>query len=379
MNNQIIGVLHIGADNIGYGGRSVIAYQLTQHMSAKIRNDFLVFHKIDAYFEAQINAKNGKIMLVDDLPDRKQRIYYEWCRSKKINRIMRENQYDIVHIHADNAYEAIKSAIISAIAGIPHVFIHAHTTGSQEKHNIALKCVIAISKNIIIKTADETFACSREAASYCFGRMPDNIQIIKNGIDINKYLFSNSVREKVRKEMQVENKYVIGCVGRLALEKNHFFLLKVFKHVMKIRPEAVLMLIGEGECRSQIERQAEESGINGSVMLLGNRKDVPMLLQAMDVFVLTSHYEGFGIVNIEAQAAGLPCVVSDAIPKEAKILNSFHRISLEEPAEKWAKIVCNMTAFNRTIDIKAFKENGFDIIENAAQLEKIYIKYGSEE
>ncbi|SET90609.1 Glycosyltransferase involved in cell wall bisynthesis [Lacrimispora sphenoides] len=371
-----IKVLHIGADNIGRGGRSVIVFNLTQHMNPKlVCNDFLCFKKVEAELENLINDKGGHLQYILNLPKRNKRLTYEYARTKAILDTIKNNKYDIIHIHADHAYEVIKSAIISKMAGCRVVFAHAHATGISENSNRALPFIIGLCKKNIPLFCDRTFACSNEAAKFMFGRIPNDLVIINNGIELDSYTFNPELRKRIREGLHISDKYVIGCIGRLTEPKNHQFLIKVFYEYQKTDKNSILMLVGDGELRAEIEKLSQDFGIRDSVMFMGNCNNVKELLQGMDIFVLTSKREGFGIVNIEAQAAGLQCVVSDVVPKTAKVEDNFQFLSINEPAIIWANCIRNSKKINakRESNIDLLKEKGYDIADNSIVLQEIYV------
>ena len=374
---EIIKVLHIGADNIGYGGRSVIAFNLAQHMNNKIiHNDFLALKKINNYFERLINDTNGKILEVSIIKSTP-RIKFEVERTRKIIKAIKTEKYDIVHIHADHAYEAMKSVWIAQKAGVKKFVIHAHTAGNNKDYSVLKKCIIHFCQIIIARQTYMQVACSNEAALYLFGKKNRNKKyIINDGIDSSLFKYDSSSRKKKREYLGFkEDELVIGCVGRLAPSKNHIYLLRVFEEIKKIEPNARLILIGDGELKEKLRNVCKNKGLTESVNFLGNRNDVPELMQAMDVFVLPSLFEGFGIVNIEAQCAGLPCVLSDGIPKSVKITELVTFLPLELKPEIWAETILYLVMQNQRADRSSDVCNtGFDIRTSGKKVEEIYCK-----
>mgnify|MGYP002512034407 CR=1 FL=1 len=372
-------VLHIGADNIGYGGRSVIAFNLTQNMNHKIVvNDFLTFKRIEDSFADKIAAKGGNVITIL-LEDKRNKLRFEYERTGKMIKKIKYGKYDIVHIHADHAYEAMKSVWIAGMAGVKKFVIHGHSAGSEYRYTDLKKLLIVICQYVVAKSHALQLACSEEAAVYLFGRRNKNsTYIIRNGIKVSLYQYSVWEREEIRKCMGYETKQlIIGCVGRFSYPKNHRFLIEIFENILKRLSSARLILVGDGELKAEIEKIAREKEIYNSIDFLGNRNDVPKLLQAMDVFVLPSIYEGFGIVNLEAQCSGLPCVVSDKIPKSVKVTELVTFLSLEESAEKWADTVINTASGSiRKSRADEIAAHGFDIANSGAMLEKYYDRLG---
>ena len=154
------------------------------------------------------------------------------------------------------------------------------------------------------------------------------ITIIPNAIDLEKFAFNPDKRKLLRQKLGLENKFVLGHIGRFVYPKNHSFLIDVFAEVVKVKPEARLMLVGDGELRKNIEEKVVSLGLQDKVLFLGNRNDVADLYNAMDIFLLPSHYEGLPVVGVEAQANGLKCLFSDKVTEESKLIDQFEFISL---------------------------------------------------
>ena len=214
--------------------------------------------------------------------------------------------------------------------------------------------------------ADVKIAPSSLAAAFTFGKSEiKNVQLIHNGVDLSVYRYSADNRKKIRSEFSLdENRLVVGHVGRFTYQKNHRFLLQIFAELLKKVPDAMLILVGKGEKREEVEIQISELGIEKSVIFTGVRSDVPALLSAMDVFVFPSFYEGMPNTVIEAQATGLPCVIADTITKEAEVTDCVNFMSLSDSAESWADKA--LTLFekdkeNRFCYGDKMKKAGYDI------------------
>lgn len=187
--------------------------------------------------------------------------------------------------------------------------------------------------------------------------------IINNAIQTKDYAFDEAVRNEIRKEYKLEDKYVIGHVGRFQYQKNHEFLVDVFNEYLKLDNKAVLMLVGQGEGEEAIRQKVADLGMTENVMFMGVRSDVNKLLQAMDIFVLPSHFEGLPLVLVEAQSAGLPCYVSkDVITKESDVTGNIEFISLDDGDKKWAQIIYdNKKSDDRNKYTQLVIDAGFDI------------------
>lgn len=372
MMGKYIKVLHVGADNIGFGGRSTVAYNLAINMNDDIiHNDFLAFKSVDPSFKEIINKKKGKVVRVKN---RSNNVFLQ-----KINTIiqvvtlMKKNHYDIVHIHADNAPEVLKVIIMCEISSIKNIVIHAHSAGQINHNNLLTRFYLKVCQKILDVTKAKKIAVTKKAAKYMFGQYLKNVIIVHNGIDIKRYLFDDSLRIQERDKLGISDNFVIGCVARLSKIKNHLFLLDVFKEVLNKESDAKLVLVGDGPLKNEIETYAKKNKIWENIVFLGNRKDVPRLLQMFDVFVLPSFHEGLGVVNIEAQTAGLPCVVSDGVPVEAKILSDFVFLSLSDSKRTWANTILSFNSFERKNTESEIRHAGYDVSVSAKKVQTIYL------
>ena len=195
---------------------------------------------------------------------------------------------------------------------------------------------------------------------------------MNNAIDAKKFIYNEEVRKQKRAELGVEDKFVIGHVGRFNLQKNHEFLVKRFADFAKTNEDAVLVLIGNGELQEKIKEMAKEYGIETKVKFLGLREDIPQLLQAMDLFLFPSLFEGLPVTLVEAQAAGLPCVISDMITDEIMITDQISKVSLSGNTSLWNQEIVKYRYSKRKNTMEAIIEHGFDIEKNARWLEEFY-------
>jgi glycosyltransferase involved in cell wall biosynthesis len=201
-----------------------------------------------------------------------------------------------------------------------------------------------------------------------------NYKVVPNGIDVSKYSFNPLVRKEVKNEFQINNSIVLGHVGNFVEQKNHAFLVSVFKKVNEIRPETVLLLVGEGMLMKRITQKIDRNGLSDRVIMTGARRDVNRLLQAMDVFIFPSLSEGFGNAVTEAQVAGLPCIVSDKVPHEVGITDLVEFVALDQGAEVWAdKIISKFKNFERKNMSAEIAKAGYDIKPIAKWYENFYL------
>ena len=284
----------------------------------------------------------------------------------------KEHGYDFIHSHLPNAAMVyLKSA---KKAGIRLRIQHSHNTSGGT--NITKKTRNYVMKRSANKHATHYFACSKLAGKYLFGNRAvrdGDVIIIPNCININRFLFSLSTRQSTREALCLENSFVIGHVGRITPQKNQEFLIDIFSELYKIDDNAVLLLIGEGEDEVKTRQKAAKLGLESTVRFLGVRSDIPELMQAMDVFLFPSRFEGLGIVLIEAQAAGLPAIASDVVPQEVAVTDLISYMPLKEPAKAWAKAALALKGISRVDTSEMLLQGGYDIVSAAKELESLYL------
>ena len=289
-------------------------------------------------------------------------------------RFFREHQYDVLHCNA-----SAKGVIVLACAkeaGVKVRILHSHcakvVTGNPIKH-IAAETL----KLPAVALATHLAACSTEAGEFLFGsRLVREGRVVRlpNAIELERYGFDPEARESVRKEIGAYNDAkVYADVGRFQSVKNQKMLIRVFSEVLKREPDSLLVLVGDGDERFDCESLAAELGISASVRFLGLRDDVARLDQGFDVFVMTSLFEGLPVVAVEAQAAGLPCVLSDGITTEACVLPESHIVPINAPLDVWADaLVSTCPSERRTDGIQAMADAGFEIHKATRKLERFY-------
>ena len=225
--------------------------------------------------------------------------------------------------------------------------------------------------------ATHLFSCGKEAGDWMFGGAP--YQVMNNAIDTQQYRFDADLRSRVRKELAIDDEaFVVGHVGRFHPQKNHKFLIDIFAKVSALNEKAVLLLVGDGDLRTEIEQQAVALGVFESIIFAGVRSDVPALMQAMDCFVFPSLYEGIPVTMIEAQASGLPCVVSDGVPVECDKTGLFKHIPLSGGVELWAEEIIRTRSISRYITREQIIQAGYDIEANAQWLQNFYLEQWKE-
>ncbi|HFU3811410.1 TPA: glycosyltransferase [Streptococcus suis] len=364
-------VLIQGAENFGRGGRSVITWNLTEPLSQDFQVDFLskIEVKDPKYFD-KIKERQGQIIVEPRTSNKFSKIF---MRLFKLPKCLREGKYDISHINADDAWEAMKGILFARLSGINHYVVHAHNTKSKYQNGIR-KLLMFLSQKCLLNLSNlEKVACSQEAARFLFG-ISDDVKIIENGICLEDYTFNEVTRREMREKLRISvQAKVVGTVGRLSEQKNPLFILNIIEELIKIDPTYQFIWIGDGSLKDELIIKSKEKELSENIKFLGNRSDVNDLLQVLDVFILPSLYEGFGIVNIEAQVSGLPCLVSDTVPELAKVNDNFYFLSIKKSATVWAQHIVDIID-QRILSnhLELFRKRGFDIKQGAEKLRASY-------
>lgn len=277
-------------------------------------------------------------------------------------KVIKNNNYKMVHIHKSSATMVIE-AVICKICRVPIVIGHSHNSLSKEVN------LHRILKPVVNKLITHKYACSEEAGRWIFGQRSDFV-VIRNAVDAVKYAFKPEIRSDYRRRMNLEGCYVIGIVAKLHKPKNVGRLIDIFREIQKIKDNAVLMIIGDGPEKETLMQKAEN--IKDKVLFLGMRDDVNNLMSVMDVFVMTSFFEGLPVATIEAQAAGLKLVVSNRVPT-VDILGELCVLSLDDNNEIWRDEIIKESLFDRSTAREFVQKAGFDIEMEVKRLEKQYL------
>ncbi|MBE7029094.1 MAG: glycosyltransferase family 1 protein [Ruminococcaceae bacterium] len=364
----MVRVLHV-IHGMDCGGTENMIMNLYRKIDRKkLQFDFLVHTDKPCFFDEEIKKLGGKIYQVP---------YYNLINELKYRKsislfLKTHPEYKIIHGHLGScAHIYLKIAKKYGLYAIAH----SHSANSSIT---SLKNILYLSFNRITgKIADHIFACSYEAGICRYGKKvctESKFEVIKNAIDSEKYLPDMDAVKSIKDELLLDNSFTVGHIGRLTEAKNHAFLLKVFAEILNLKPDAKLLLVGEGELRKEIEAKVKEMGLCEKVIITGIRSDVSQIIHTMDCFVFTSLYEGLGIAVIEAECAGIPCFINKTLPKDLDINPNLFRISLKETPLEWAKIIvdnCNNKIDNK-VALENIKKSGYDISKTATHLENFY-------
>ena len=354
-------VLNVLTGPIAYEGISMSVLNYFKNIdNSKIKMDFVGPYIVDE-IEKQINDKGGKVYIIEGR--KKNPLRY----IKKVSLLIKENKYDIVQAHGSSAILCLEM-IAAKKAGCKIRIAHCRNTKCD--HVILDKLL----RPIFYKTYTHGFACGELAGKWLF--KDRKFEIINNGKDTEKFKYDEEIRKKMRYKCNLEDKIVIGHVGNFNEQKNHTFLIDILYNLVQKNPNYYLVSIGKGRLQSAIEQKVKELGIDKNILFVGASSEVEKWLQAMDIMVFPSKFEGFPNVLVEWQIAGLPCIISSAITKEVKLTNLVQFVPLEKNPKYWAEEIGKIELQDRNLIkdkvIAQIKEQGYDIKENAKKLEKIY-------
>lgn len=286
-------------------------------------------------------------------------------------KVLKEEKYDIVHSHMTltNFY----ALLLAKFSGVQVCISHSHN--SLVSTNYIKKLVYSLLRFLNCICATNYFACGQDAADFLFGKKNRaKIKIFNNAIESEKYAYSITNRLKIRTKLNIENKVCIGHVGRFMNQKNQIFLIDIFEKYHKYNPNSVLLIIGDGELRPIITNYINQKQLSDSVIMTGNINNVFELYSAMDLFLLPSLFEGLPVVVIEAQASGLPCLLSDKIDERCKLTNLVKFIPIEK-AEDWVNVMIDENLTQREMYLtKKIDLKGYDLKKEAKRMEELYLQ-----
>lgn len=356
-------IIHVMGKMNGAGVESMVMNYYRHIDKEKFQFDFIVDNDSQVIPYEEIKSYGGEIYKVSP--------YQQLTKYKRdLKRVFDSHNYTIIHSHINSLNlfplnEAKK-------AGIPIRIAHSHSTaaaGETTKNMV---------KNILrpFSTLYPTHycSCSQSAGEWLFGKkisIKKGLTIVSNGIEIDRFQFNQVERERLRAELNITGKYVIGHTGRLCFQKNQEFLIQLIQELSVIESDAVLLLLGDGPDRQKLASLARKLGVLDKVIFLGNKKDVNRYYNAMDIFVFPSRYEGFGISAIEAQVSGMPVVLSNKVPEEACLTDKCTMLPLEKGVAPWVDTITGY--MDDPIRKTKVTLKDFDISSNVKQLEEYYL------
>lgn len=339
-------------DGDSYGGISKIINDLTKNIS-NIKFDYLT----------SINLCNNWINLNISRRTLKGKIIY----NHRLHKFLKTNNYDVVHINSGVFLFSFQVVLICKLSKIKKIVVHSHSTPNISKFK---KIIIKLLNPIFRKLTNVHLACSNEAAKSLFTKTKDVI-ILKNGININNFKFDEKIRKIYREKLNINNNTVYCHIGSFDKAKNHIFLIDLFNKIHENNKHSILLMIGDGILKKEIEKKVKLLNIQDKVLFLGYRTDIKELLCASDVFLFPSLNEGLGIVLIESQTNGLPVLVSKNISECANISDNYKKINNYD-IDTWINNLTINSIKQRKIAFKDTIKSGYDIKTSSKQLEKIY-------
>lgn len=359
-------------DGIGNaGGIQEMAIKWMENVDhSKVKIDILTYcHvKADNYTE-RVKALGGEVYVIESFQEKNK---FLLSMSQTASFLKQHSDYSIIHAHASS--KAFFVLWFAKKSGIKVRILHSHATRFVMTGKIALLAA-NILKPLANMMATNYFACSPEAGEFLFGKHK-KVFIAHNGIDTNLFFPNKSIRIQMRKELQVEdNCFLIGNVGRFRPQKNHTFLMDIFKEVCSLDNKARLVCVGGGELENAIKEKAKFLGISDRIIFLGVRKDVNKLMQAFDLLVMPSLFEGLPVTGVEAQAVGTPCLFASTITKDAAILPNTSYLKLEDSPKQWAEKILSYKQQHRLVNATDYvRQKGYDILLETQKMQNFYIE-----
>ncbi|MBW8348399.1 glycosyltransferase family 1 protein [Bacillus sp. IITD106] len=364
-----IRVLHI-VSALERGGAETLIMNIYRHIDRKnVQFDFITHSDKPGDFDQEIKEMGGTIYQIPSLGASGPIRYL-----KELINIMSANNYAAIHAHTD--FQSGFPALAAKICKIKHRICHSHSNNWLQDGWKGL-LMLKVLQFLIKISATKLCSCSEEAATFLFGNS-SKVHILKNGININEFLTADEgCKEQILNELSVpSHSKIIGHIGRFSESKNHHFLLKVLKQMVEKDPAYIALLVGEGPLRKTIELEAVRLGLQNHVRFLGVRSDIPKLIKAFDLFLFPSKFEGFGIVLLEAQCSGIPCVVANTVPKSTDIgLGLVTFLPLEENVARWCNCIeqsLKMEKPNQNLIFNNISKYGFNIRDNVHDWINLY-------
>ncbi|MGQ3376826.1 glycosyltransferase family 1 protein [Priestia endophytica] len=367
----MIRVLHVvGSMNIG--GIETFLMNVYRNIDrTKVQFDFAVHTRKEGAYDEEIKKLGGRIF---HIAPRSRNILRN---SKDWHTLFREHpEIQIVHQHV-SSLTYVNPLKVALRNNVKARIVHSHSIEAEGKIHYLLHCLHSRKIN---KYANKYFSCSDLSSRWLFGKSKvdySEIVTINNAIDIDKFTYNKDKQKLSRKNLNIDDEFVIGHVGRFAEVKNHKFLVDIFSDIIQKIGKAKLVLVGEGNLKNDIHEYVKIKGLENHVLFVGGSSNVGDIMQAMDAFVFPSLYEGLGMVLIEAQAAGLKCFTSkDVVPQEVNISKLIKYIPLSEDSEVWSNyIIKSVYDTERPNTASLLKESGFEIKEVAKELQDRYLAY----
>lgn len=335
--------------------------------------DFAVHSAKQGDLDAEIKTLGGTIHVFPAFRTSPQKYRKAWREFWHTH----AGEYTAFHFHTNSLANMV--ALEEATkAGVTIRIVHSHSTYANKGKLQRLNDILhVLHRRKLKRCATHLFACSSDAAQWMFGGIQyadKKVVIMKNGVECTQFAFRSDVRQERRRELGIDEKKVVGHIGKFLPVKNHSFIVDVLAEMIKHDKNVVGLLLGDGPLQAEIAEKIDHLGLKDNIILLGSRNDVNELLMAMDLYIMPSLYEGFAIASLEAQLSGVPVLLSDTIPKEIQIKENVHRFSLNEPIEAWAKKAFEVLDNERITDNTAIINAGYDVMNTVKQYDQLLSK-----
>lgn len=337
----------------------------------KVQFDFLVMSNEPSDYDEEIQLLGGRKYAINvNANNTFVRIQKE---AKAFYKFLCEHEYKIIHVHYTTPLRA--PYLLSAKkAGVPVRIYHSHSAKVSGKSKVKL-LIYNYYRKRISKWATDWFACSEVAAEWMYEKQlikSGKVYVVYNGIDTKRFSYNSSVRERIRKQMNLEDSFVVMHTGRFLPQKNHIFIIDVFKEIVKKEPNAKLFLLGTGDLLNEVQDKVQKFGLEDKVYFLGVKKNVEDYLSAADCYIMPSLYEGLPVAVVEAECSGLPCILSTNITREVALTENVEFLSLNETIDTWANAVIRRVGMYRDNNAEKIVEKGYDVESVSRKLQNFY-------
>lgn len=371
-------ILHI-VSSMDRGGAETLIMNVYRNINlTKYQFDFVCHKDVKGHYDDEIFQLGGRIYRIPSLGQIGPIRYMI-----RLIKIIKSQPFIAIHSHTD--FQSGFPALAGRIVGIKHRICHSHSTGWLRNNHIKNRIIFKFLRFLINFSATRFCSCSKDAGAFLFGGRAfksNKGMILRNGIDLENFMKVEKLpRKTLYEELSLpEDSILIGHVGTFSESKNHIFIIKIIKQLVEKDNRYHLILVGDGPLKLSIEEEAERIGISEHIKFLGVREDIPRLMKAFHVFLFPSFFEGFGLVAIEAQSVGTPCILSDTIPKETDMgLGLISFVSLDKSVDVWCKQVessLNCKRPKKTRIIRQVIMNGYDIRNNINEWLSLYGEKG---
>ena len=347
------------------GGVGFCMMNYFRHLNhAKFQIDFLVQDELPSAFVKEITAAGGAIKMLPGIKNVPKHVH-------TVYRILKDGKYDAVHSNVNTL--SVFPLFAAWLAGTPIRISHAHSASNPKdrKRHVAKLILRPLSR--IFPT--HYLACSELAGRFQFGDRKwesGSVRLVKNAIETDRFKFDEKARAELRAEFGLKDKFIVGHIGRISPQKNHQGLIEIFAEVAKKRDDAVLVMVGDGPLRKQVEEHIRAQGLEDRIVFAGERHDANRFYSMFDVFCLPSLYEGLSVVLVEAQANGLACIISDCNSRESKLTEQVEFLPLNAPVAQWADRLLAAKRADSAQCRQQLAEAGYDITREAENLAAFY-------